>query len=192
MIRRGYAYIKIEKWNVRGYLWQKKPELTNKLIENQIGIVTLTETKKKGLGVEEVDDGVFNNMNVRGEDEAIVAAYGTIAEKDEFSNQFQETIDEYQSNVMVMGNLNGRMGSNHAAYREVVRSYGECPSVLSRNEKSQSSRISIDQEIINQAEALGEAGLVELWKAFKQILLEIAEQVCGKSRVNKKKEKRTK
>ncbi|KAF2885358.1 hypothetical protein ILUMI_20827 [Ignelater luminosus] len=37
----------------------------------------------------------------------------------------------------------------------------------------------------NQAEALGNAGLVELWKAFKQVLLEVTEEVCGKSRKGK-------
>ncbi|KAF2882579.1 hypothetical protein ILUMI_23596 [Ignelater luminosus] len=37
---------------------------------------------------------------------------------------------------MVMGDLNGRVRSNHAACKEVIGRYGECPSVLSRNGKS--------------------------------------------------------
>ncbi|KAF2891903.1 hypothetical protein ILUMI_14270 [Ignelater luminosus] len=82
MTRRGYGYIKIGTWNVRGNLCQKKPELTNELKENQIEIVALTGTKKKGQGVEEADDG------------------------------------------------------NHTAYEGPVGRHGECPSVLSRNEKS--------------------------------------------------------
>ncbi|KAF2899396.1 hypothetical protein ILUMI_06778 [Ignelater luminosus] len=49
----------------------------------------------------------------------------------------------------------------------------------------------VEQEIANQAEALGKARLVELWEAFKQVLLEVAEQVCGKSR-SRVREKRTK
>ncbi|KAF2903656.1 hypothetical protein ILUMI_02523 [Ignelater luminosus] len=59
-----------------------------------------------------------------GEDEAIIAAYGpnkdaTVPEKGQFFNQLQETIDEYRGNVMVMEDLNGRMGSNNVAYEEV-------------------------------------------------------------------------
>ncbi|KAF2881182.1 hypothetical protein ILUMI_25007 [Ignelater luminosus] len=35
-----------------------------------------------------------------------------------------------------MEDLNGIVGSNETAYEEVVRRYGECPSVLSRNGKN--------------------------------------------------------
>ncbi|KAF2887978.1 hypothetical protein ILUMI_18195, partial [Ignelater luminosus] len=48
----------------------------------------------------------------------------------------------------------------------------------------------IEQEIVNQA--LNEAGLVEFWEAFKEIFLKVAEQVCGKSKMNKRRKKRTK
>ncbi|KAF2893656.1 hypothetical protein ILUMI_12511 [Ignelater luminosus] len=55
-----------------------------------------------------------------GKDETLVAAYGpnedaTVAEKGQFFNQLQKTIDEYRGNVMIMGDLNGRVESNHAA-----------------------------------------------------------------------------
>ncbi|KAF2900020.1 hypothetical protein ILUMI_06168 [Ignelater luminosus] len=167
----------------------------------------------------------------------IIAAYGpnkheTVAQKDQLKNQLQETIDEYQGNVMVMGDLNRRVGSNHAAYQEVVGRYGtekvtdvrvrrgmalgtdhyflevklkilDEGKMANRNRKkfkinyyklrSQEIRKefvkAVEQKIANQANTLGETGLVELWEACKQVLLE---QICGKSRVNKRSEKKTK
>ncbi|KAF2890028.1 hypothetical protein ILUMI_16145, partial [Ignelater luminosus] len=48
---------------------------------------------------------------------------------------------------MIMGDLNGTMRSNHAAYEEVVGRYDECPSALSRNEKS-ILNICVDNDLI--------------------------------------------
>ncbi|KAF2883409.1 hypothetical protein ILUMI_22758 [Ignelater luminosus] len=36
------------------------------------------------------------------------------------SYQLQKTTDKYRDNVMVMGDLNGKVESNHASYKEVV------------------------------------------------------------------------
>ncbi|KAF2896742.1 hypothetical protein ILUMI_09433, partial [Ignelater luminosus] len=49
----------------------------------------------------------------------------TVAEKDLFFNQLRETTNEYRGNVMTMKDLNGRVGSNHVGYEEVVGKYGE-------------------------------------------------------------------
>ncbi|KAF2905948.1 hypothetical protein ILUMI_00228 [Ignelater luminosus] len=201
MTRRGYGYIKIGTWNVRGNLWQKKPELTNELKESQINIVALTGTKKKSQRVEEVDDGytMFHDMIDRKVDLCVandlIVANTFFPHKKIYQRQRCQVIDVRVGRAM-------EPGTDHY-FLEVKMDISDGAKVANRNSKKRpvnnepkfkincklrSTKVrreefvqADEQEIAYQAEVLRKAGLVELWKAFKQVPLEVAEQTAPTS-----------
>ncbi|KAF2882458.1 hypothetical protein ILUMI_23683, partial [Ignelater luminosus] len=130
--------------------------------------------------------------NVWGEDKAIIATYRpnedtTVAEKDQssISSRGPSTSIKAMSWLwkILMEEIRVQSRKRHGTRYWPLFSGSQTEDVGWWEGVREEFVQAVEQERANQAE------VVELWEAFKQVLLEVA---CGKSRVNKRREKRTK
>ena len=159
----------IGTWNVRS-LSGKEVELVEEIKKYSVDILGITETKKKGEGVENYegyklihsgvgtneraragvatlirndlfDDSDINyinerlleiNIDLKGKSVKIIVAYGPNEDAakehiDEFYNELQMAIDRTKTNqeVMILGDLNARVGNNAESCCGVIGKEGE-------------------------------------------------------------------
>ena len=167
-MRKG-QWTRIGTWNVRS-LAGKEVELNDEMKKLNIKILGITETKRKGVGIQKLDgstliySGVdkkerakagvamivadelfeqadFNfinerlievNLDLKDKNIKVITAYGpnedaSKEEKDDFLNQLQLAVDNVKPNqeVMILGDLNARVGNKGDANFNVIGKEGE-------------------------------------------------------------------
>lgn len=161
---------KLGTWNIKS-LNGKEDELIQEFEKVGINILAITETKKKGKHVMELDNGhililsgVNNEERARGgvgclieknmktylkkwdciserilvvqfevekqEKLNILILYGPnedekAANKDKFWEEVTEIVDDIKGKIVILGDLNGRVGKRDERSREVIGSHGE-------------------------------------------------------------------
>lgn len=170
--------IKIGNWNVQSSTG-KEEELVEEMIQHDIEILAITETKKKGKGLKKIHKGYWllwtgvnekerakegvgliiapNKLKDLIQEEfinerlltvkiklideeiwTVIVAYGENEnarkeEKDKFFDELQKQIDEGEENVMIIGDLNGRVGNKNSGIEKYMGKEGE--ETLNKNGK---------------------------------------------------------
>lgn len=161
---------RIGTWNVRG-LNGKENELIQEMSEAGIDLLAITETKKKGQSVTELNEGYTMILSGVGQEvnakrgvgcvmnqniSTYLTKWETISEeilkvefkmenketleviilygpdenekkviKDKFWEASNEVIEKCKGNIIILGDLNGRVGLNDASSRDVIGNHGE-------------------------------------------------------------------
>lgn len=161
--------IKIGTWNVRGSKG-KEVEIVEEMIKADIDYLGITETKRKGKGLERIhrgywlyavgveqgvhaqagvgfivrEDRINNITEVKYKNErvmkinmklgkqpiTILVVYGPnededVETKNKFYEELQEEVDNAMYEIIIMGDLNGRVGKNNRGIEEYLGKHGE-------------------------------------------------------------------
>lgn len=182
--------MKIGTWNVRS-ITGKEEELVEEMEKQQIEILGITETKKKGNGMKRIHkgywifwSGVKETEGARGgvgliikptrlkdiineeyiserllriemkllreETWNVIIAYGENddarkEEKDKFFEEVQKAIDDGGESILVMGDLNGRVGKQNEGIEEYLGKEGE---TTKNNNGDRIIEISIENNLV--------------------------------------------
>lgn len=168
--KRNKSTLKLGIWNVRS-IRGKEIEIIEEMEKQQLDFLGITETKKKGKGINRIAKGYWLywsgvNESERGKEGVgmiikpekiesvvkenfineriltaeirinatntwtILVAYGPNEnagkeEKDQFWEILQKEIDSQRNNIIIMGDLNGRVGNNNKGIERYLGRYGE-------------------------------------------------------------------
>ncbi|KAK4873717.1 hypothetical protein RN001_013077 [Aquatica leii] len=126
-IKQKRGVIKIGTWNVKSIIG-KEDEIIEEMQMQNIDYLGITETKRKGKGEMELNEGHW--LYWSGEVWTMIVAYAPNDNerkemKDQFYELLQMEIDRGERNVIIMRDMNGIVGNNNEGIERHMGQQGE-------------------------------------------------------------------